>query len=52
VIVEPVAVVRDRTLAPTDADWRIGRGPELPGSAAAIVLFLFGRAGFPSADEG
>lgn len=42
------AVLRDRTLAPTDADWRLGRGPEISGTAGAIVLFLFGRAGFPS----
>ncbi|MEP6479726.1 MAG: hypothetical protein ABJB03_10065 [Rhodoglobus sp.] len=42
------AVLRDRTLAPTDADWRLGRGPEISGTAAAIVLFLFGRAGFPA----
>lgn len=42
------AVLRDRTLAPTDADWRLGRGADICGSAAAIVLFLFGRAGFPA----
>lgn len=40
----PVKVVlAKRTLVATDAGWRVGRGPELTGSAEAIVLFLFGR---------
>jgi hypothetical protein len=38
------AVTRERTLVATDAEWRIGRGPELEGTAAAIVLYLYGRA--------
>lgn len=41
------AVVRDRTLTATDAGWEVGRGPELRGTAAALVLFLYGRAGLP-----
>jgi len=41
------AVLRARTLVATDADWRIGHGPDLPGTAEAIVLFLYGRAGLP-----
>lgn len=36
-------VVGNRTLVAIDADWRIGRGAEITGSAEAIVLFLFGR---------
>ncbi|TBN56378.1 hypothetical protein EYE40_02615 [Glaciihabitans arcticus] len=42
--VEVRAVTSVRTLVATDADWRVGRGPELPGTAAALVLFLFGRS--------
>ena len=42
------AVLRDKTIVATDADWRIGHGPELPGSAAGIILFLFGRQGLPT----
>lgn len=42
------AVIRGRTLHATDAGWRVGHGPELPGTAAAIVLFLYGRGGVPS----
>lgn len=41
------AVVRQRTLTATDADWTVGAGRELRGSAAAIVLFLWGRADIP-----
>jgi hypothetical protein len=43
------AVIKNRTLRATDADWDFGSGPELRGSAAAIVLFLYGRAGVPQA---
>jgi len=39
------AVVQVRTLVATDAGWRVGSGPELEGTAAGIVLFLFGRQG-------
>jgi uncharacterized protein (TIGR03083 family) len=37
------AVLRARTLVATDAGWRLGRGPELAGTAEGLVLFLFGR---------
>jgi uncharacterized protein (TIGR03083 family) len=39
------AVLRRRTLVATDAGWRVGRGPELSGTAEAHILFLFGRRG-------
>lgn len=38
------AVVRGRTLAATDAGWSFGHGPELQGTAAEILLFLYGRS--------
>ena len=38
------AVTSERTLVATDAEWRVGRGPELEGTAAAIILYMFGRA--------
>jgi hypothetical protein len=41
------AVVRERTLTATDADWSVGIGRALPGTAAQIVLFLWGRADVP-----
>lgn len=41
------SVVTARTLVATDGDWRVGRGPELRSTGAAIVLFLAGRAGVP-----
>ena len=41
------AVVKNRTIRATDAGWEFGSGPELAGTAAAIVLFLYGRAGVP-----
>ena len=40
-------VVRARTLMATDDGWRVGFGPELHGSAEAIVLFLYGRGILP-----
>ncbi|WP_104138936.1 maleylpyruvate isomerase family mycothiol-dependent enzyme [Cryobacterium sp. Y62] len=39
------AILRVRTLVATDADWCVGRGPELLGTAEAHLLFLFGRPG-------
>ena len=39
------AILRARTLVATDANWRVGRGPELLGTAEAHLLFLFGRPG-------
>lgn len=41
------AVLKVRTLVATDADWQVGRGTELPGTAEEFVLFLFGRGGLP-----
>ena len=41
------AVIKNRTLRATDAGWDLGSGPELRGSASALVLFLSGRAGVP-----
>ncbi|MBA4247685.1 MAG: hypothetical protein C0444_05260 [Microbacterium sp.] len=41
------SLVTARTLAASDADWRVGRGPELRSTGAAIVLFLAGRGGVP-----
>lgn len=41
------AVVTARSLVATDGDWRVGRGPELGATGAAIVLFLAGRADVP-----
>lgn len=40
-------VIRGRTLHASDAGWKIGTGPVLAGTAQAIVLFLYGRAGVP-----
>lgn len=42
------AVVRGRRLIARDAGWEIGSGPAITGSAAAIVLFLYGRGGVPT----
>lgn len=42
------AVVTARSLVAVDGDWRVGRGPELHASGAAIVLFLAGRADIPA----
>lgn len=41
------SVVTARTLVAVDGDWQVGRGPELPATAASIVLFLAGRGGVP-----
>ena len=38
------SVMNERTLRATDADWQVGRGQEIAGSAAAIVLYMYGRA--------
>ncbi|MCX7521226.1 maleylpyruvate isomerase family mycothiol-dependent enzyme [Microbacterium sp. STN6] len=45
-------VIRRRTLNATDAGWQLGRGPQIDGTAEAIVLFLFGRAALPKAVSG
>jgi hypothetical protein len=46
--VEIRAVLGRRSLEAVDASWKVGRGDVLEGSAAAIVLFLFGRSGLPA----
>ena len=43
------AVVRERTLVATDAEWVIGSGPKIEATAGVLVLFLYGRHGFPTA---
>jgi len=45
-------VLRRRTLVAADAGWRIGRGPEISGTAEAIVLYLFGRSALPGTGAG
>ncbi|TFB48400.1 maleylpyruvate isomerase family mycothiol-dependent enzyme [Cryobacterium tagatosivorans] len=42
------AVLHGRTLTATDADWSVGRGPALPGTAEEILLFLFDRGPLPA----
>jgi hypothetical protein len=42
------SVVTARTLVAVDSDWQVGRGPQLPATAASIVLFLAGRGGVPA----
>lgn len=41
------AVIRGHTVVATDAEWRIGRGPGLFGSAEQIVRFLLGLSDQP-----
>ncbi len=41
------ALLTARTLVAVDGDWRVGSGPRLPSTGAAIVLFLARRAGLP-----
>jgi hypothetical protein len=41
------AVINNRTVRASDADWSFGSGPEFTGTAAELVLFLYGRAGVP-----
>lgn len=42
------AVVHGRTLRATDADWQIGYGPVLEGTALEIVRFFAGRGTWPA----
>ncbi|GAB3119090.1 maleylpyruvate isomerase family mycothiol-dependent enzyme [Glaciibacter psychrotolerans] len=42
------AVLRSRTLVAADANWQVGRGRPLPGTAETLILFLFGRGGLPA----
>jgi hypothetical protein len=41
------AVLSKRRLTATDTDWAVGDGPALPGTAGAIILFLWQRRGLP-----
>jgi hypothetical protein len=43
------AVIRERSLVATDADWVVGSGRAIEASAGVLVLFLYGRHGFPTA---
>lgn len=42
------SILGTATLVATDADWRVGRGPQTESTAQAIVLFLAGRGGYPA----
>ena len=37
------SIVRQRTLAPTDAGWRIGSGPEICATSSVLLLWVAGR---------
>ncbi|MET0955304.1 MAG: maleylpyruvate isomerase family mycothiol-dependent enzyme, partial [Cryobacterium sp.] len=41
------AVLRTRRLVATDAEWSVGHGQKLSGTAEDILLFLFGRGPLP-----
>ncbi|MGY4859918.1 maleylpyruvate isomerase family mycothiol-dependent enzyme [Cryobacterium sp. AP23] len=41
-------VLRTRRLVATDAEWSVGHGSPLRGTAAELILFLFGRGPLPS----
>ncbi|MDQ7876466.1 hypothetical protein Q9R08_00610 [Microbacterium sp. QXD-8] len=41
------AAISGHTVVAVDADWSIGRGPELRGSAEGIVRFLLGLSDIP-----
>jgi hypothetical protein len=43
------AVVRERSLVATDAEWVVGAGRKIEAPASVLVLFLYGRHGFPAA---
>ncbi|MBF4462914.1 MULTISPECIES: hypothetical protein [unclassified Rathayibacter] len=42
------ATVRGHTLAPPDAEWTLGSGPELRAPSTAILRFLLGLGPFPA----
>lgn len=42
------AVLRTRRLVATDAEWSVGHGEALRGTAAELILFLFGRGPLPA----
>lgn len=41
------AVIRDRTLRASDAEWEFGHGKVLEGTARELVLFLYGVGPLP-----
>lgn len=41
-------VLRTRRLVATDAEWSVGHGTILRGTAADLILFLFGRGPLPA----
>jgi len=43
------SILQDHRFHAVDADWNVGTGEVVDGSAGAIILFLFERAGFPGA---
>lgn len=45
---EITAVLRTRRLVATDAQWSVGQGTKLPGTAEDLILFLFGRGPLPA----
>ena len=42
------AVVKERTLAATDAGWSVGSGPAIKGTAQGVLLYLYGRSPLPA----
>jgi uncharacterized protein (TIGR03083 family) len=42
------SVLRTRRLVATDAEWSVGHGAPLRGTAAELILFLFGRGPLPA----
>jgi uncharacterized protein (TIGR03083 family) len=42
------SVLRTRRLEATDAEWSVGHGAPLRGTAAELILFLFGRGPLPA----
>ncbi|WEO78397.1 maleylpyruvate isomerase family mycothiol-dependent enzyme [Cryobacterium sp. SO2] len=42
------AVLRTRRLVATDAEWSVGHGAPLRGTASELILFLFGRGPLPT----
>ena len=46
--IEIKAVLRTRRLVATDAEWSVGHGSPLRGTAAELILFLFGRGPLPA----
>jgi len=41
------SILRQRTLAPVDATWRIGSGPDIRATSAVLLLWVAGRDVLP-----